>query len=397
MQYTVPHYYPRFRCTAAACPDTCCAGWGIMIDETTLKRYKKQSGVFGNRLFNSIDWKEKAFLQYDHRCAFLNEENLCDIYTEAGPTMLCKTCRDYPRHIEEFEGVREISLSLSCLEAARLILSCPEPVHFLTRETEKEETYPEFDFFLYTKLTDARDVMIRLLQDRRLDIRLRISMVLALAHDMQSRIGGGRLFEIDGLLTRYEKQGAAKRFAQKLKPFCIEEKERFSLMQELFLMFQEMEVLKEEFPSFIQNLKDTLYGDGTVCYQEQRRWFEKCAGYESDHKETWALWAEQLMVYFIFTYFCGAVYDGQAYAKVQMAVTSTLLIQEMAQGIWQMQDHSFQLEHLTDLAHRYSRELEHSDRNLKTIEQMMSQKEVYSISSLLGGVLSGWMKESMEG
>ena len=138
--------------------------------------------------------------------------------------MLCKTCRDYPRHIEEFEGVREISLSLSCLEAARLILSCPEPVHFLTRETEKEETYPEFDFFLYTKLTDARDVMIRLLQDRRLDIRLRISMVLALAHDMQSRIGGGRLFEIDGLLTRYEKQGAAKRFAQKLKPFCIEEK-----------------------------------------------------------------------------------------------------------------------------------------------------------------------------
>ena len=85
MQYTVPHYYPRFRCTAAACPDTCCAGWGIMIDETTLKRYKKQSGVFGNRLFNSIDWKEKAFLQYDRRCAFLNEENLCDIYTEAGP------------------------------------------------------------------------------------------------------------------------------------------------------------------------------------------------------------------------------------------------------------------------------------------------------------------------
>ena len=74
-----------------------------------------------------------------------------DIYSEAGPSMLCRTCRAYPRHIEEFEGVREISLSLSCPEAAKLILDCEEPVRFLSKETEKEETYPYFDFFLYTK------------------------------------------------------------------------------------------------------------------------------------------------------------------------------------------------------------------------------------------------------
>lgn len=48
----------------------------------------------------------------------LNEQGLCDIYTEAGPSMLCGTCRDYPRHREEYEGVVELSLSLSCAEAA---------------------------------------------------------------------------------------------------------------------------------------------------------------------------------------------------------------------------------------------------------------------------------------
>lgn len=142
MKITVPHYYSRFQCVAGQCPDTCCAGWQIMIDETSLKKYRKRRDSFGSRLKNSIDWENSAFRQYDRRCAFLDENNLCDIYSEAGPSMLCRTCRAYPRHIEEFEGVREISLSLSCPEAAKLILDCKEPVRFLSKETEKEETYP---------------------------------------------------------------------------------------------------------------------------------------------------------------------------------------------------------------------------------------------------------------
>lgn len=109
MQYTFPNYYKEFSCIAGACPDTCCAGWQIVIDDQTLKKYQHFKGPFRNRLHNDIDWKQHVFRQYNRRCAFLNEENLCDIYTEAGPEMFCRTCRNYPRHIEEFEGLREIS------------------------------------------------------------------------------------------------------------------------------------------------------------------------------------------------------------------------------------------------------------------------------------------------
>lgn len=41
MQYTVPHYYKKFRCIAGECPDTCCAGWQIQIDPASLRKYKK--------------------------------------------------------------------------------------------------------------------------------------------------------------------------------------------------------------------------------------------------------------------------------------------------------------------------------------------------------------------
>ena len=78
---------------------------------------------------------------------------------------MCKTCRLYPRHIEEFEGVREISLSVSCPDVARILQNQSEKVRFLSKENEKEEEYEDFDPFLYSALLDARDVMFELLQN----------------------------------------------------------------------------------------------------------------------------------------------------------------------------------------------------------------------------------------
>ena len=88
MYYRKPHYYDRFVCTADKCPDTCCAGWQIFIDEDTLKSYSQVPGTFGIRLLNSIDWSQGAFEQYKKRCSFLNEKNLCDIYKELGLSLI---------------------------------------------------------------------------------------------------------------------------------------------------------------------------------------------------------------------------------------------------------------------------------------------------------------------
>ena len=123
MRYLKPYFYDQFVCTAGDCPDTCCAGWQIVIDEDSLERYGNEKSEFGKRLRNSIDWEEECFYQNNRRCAFLNDENLCDLYKALGPDSLCDTCRLYPRHTEEYEGLRELSLS----SPARKLhgLSCP--------------------------------------------------------------------------------------------------------------------------------------------------------------------------------------------------------------------------------------------------------------------------------
>lgn len=115
MEYVYPDYYRQFTCIGGECPDTCCAGWEIVIDDKSLEKYRAYPGGFGNRLRNSINFKRKSFKQYDRRCAFLNEENLCDIYTEAGEKMFCK-------HADSIRGMKKnmkMSGNCHCLCHAR--------------------------------------------------------------------------------------------------------------------------------------------------------------------------------------------------------------------------------------------------------------------------------------
>ena len=106
MQYTIPDYYKEFTCIADKCEDTCCAGWKIVIDKKSLNKYKHVKGKFWFTMLKSVDWIRGIFRQdKEKRCAFLNDCNLCEIYANLGEKSLCKTCRLYPRHVEEFEDV----------------------------------------------------------------------------------------------------------------------------------------------------------------------------------------------------------------------------------------------------------------------------------------------------
>ena len=54
----------------------------------------------------------------------------------------------------------------------------------------------------------------------------------------------------------------------------------------------------------------------------------------------WDIMLEQMLVYFVFTYFCGAVYDGRIQAKMQVCVYSVYIIEEScAPDGWKMKRH----------------------------------------------------------
>ena len=128
----VPSYWEQFNCIASKCEETCCAGWYIAIDEAAYKKYKKvKDPQMKKRLDKELVARKGSVSKEcvakiklkNNRCAFLAKDNLCDIYRNLGENYLSETCRVYPRNVNEVYGKLELSLTLSCPEAARLILS----------------------------------------------------------------------------------------------------------------------------------------------------------------------------------------------------------------------------------------------------------------------------------
>lgn len=374
MYYRKPHYYDKFSCTAEQCPDTCCAGWQIVIDENSLEKYSNVSGDFGIRLLNSINWREGIFEQYEKRCSFLNAENLCDIYKELGADALCDTCRLYPRHIEEFENLREFSLSLSCPVAAKMILQCQEPVRFLEEEDEKEECeedFEDFDFLLFDCLLEVREKLFSIVQNRTIPIEKRMYCVLKIAKNLQTAVDEGELFERD--------------FMAEIE-LCLQEKaEDFSgNLYEIVQAFRKdllrLEVLREEWKT---NLKaaDNLFQKGETWYVEKRDRY-KAEIKNTIGQEQWDIYKEQLLMFFLYTYFCGAVYDDMIYSKGVLSVISVFWIEEITFWSWAADEGQIEEKNLLETAYRYAREIEHSDENLNLLEEIFDLDKHYKPETL---------------
>ena len=395
MLITRPDYYEDFECIADKCEDTCCAGWQIVIDKETLKKYIKIKGDFKKEIFKKVNWFQGTFKQdKSKRCAFLNDKNLCDLYLNQGEDGFCKTCREYPRHTEEFEGIREITLSVSCPEVARILMNRMEPVQFISEEQEGEEEFEDFDPFLYSILEDARKEMITILQNRNLTISDRILLVLGMSHDMQGRMNRQEMFACSDVITKYTTEKALHFVKSYQEKRNTREKE-MKFAHTMFTHLYALELLREEWGILLKETEDLLYQDQeTYCQnKEEFQYFLKheliLQGQDIEiSKETdmvkmdisnnphrnMDIPIEQLLVYFLFTYFPGAVYDGEIYAKVQLAVYCVWMIWEIWMARWLKNEKTLDLEEMTELVYRFSREVEHSDLNLRVIERILSKK-----------------------
>ncbi|MBQ7944444.1 MAG: flagellin lysine-N-methylase [Lachnospiraceae bacterium] len=384
MRYVKPHYYDEFQCAADKCPDTCCAGWQIVIDDDTLEKYdkyvqKQADESFAKRLDASVDWEEGCFLQKGARCAMLNNQNLCDLITAKGEGYLCDTCNRYPRHIEEFDGIREYSLSLSCPVAAEMMLKMREQTRYLVEEDEKpdplEDEFEDFDFMLFTQLEDARDVIFQIVQDRSKSIEQRMAILMEMARQMQACIDEDRLFDMQDVVTDFTKH--TERYAKVLNGM-----DRFRKIKDGFDIYIKLERLREEWSDVLNGTWCELYRDGyekyKTIYDEFGRFIlEKgwdAGNGDAREQQSWEIFLEQILTFFIYTYFCGAVYDDCIYSKIGMSVMSVCYICEFCMYTWFAQEKKLSLDDCIKVSYRYAREIEHSDLNLNDLEQWLMDR-----------------------
>ena len=176
MKHLYPSYYEKFRCIAAACPDSCCQGWDVVIDEKTEAFYNSVKGDFGDKLRNAIytdpDGDRVFRLADEKKCPFWGDDKLCDIYRTLGEEHLCLTCAMFPRITMNYTTFAEHTLALACPEAARLILAGD---HAYTR-FDATEFVPcdAYDAEIMSFLLQTRGEAARILaSDQPLEQRLR--------------------------------------------------------------------------------------------------------------------------------------------------------------------------------------------------------------------------------
>lgn len=400
-----PSYYPSFSCIGSRCEDTCCASWQVGADPASLRRYRSVKGEFGKWLRGSIDWSTGSFLLRDGRCPFLNEENLCEMYLRLGEDSLCRTCRDFPRHLEDYGRLREVSLSLACPEAARLILGQEDGGGFYTKrrileerrsipgrgKQEKREDGEPDEAFLGLLLA-VRETFYRILESpgEEDSIWLKMSRILALSHDVQRRItkGGGKKAEdVEALLARYTSPEAPKRFEIRLKAYLDGGVEACSgapetarrhpsgARQHLMCLWMEqtsaLEPVSAEWRALAGSCIKGLFAPSVTAeeYRVMHRRFTEIYS-EADRD------LDRLLRYYLYVYVPGAVYDGDLYSKVKMAVFSCLLIREVS--VWMARERgTFDRASSVHISHLWARELEHSDDNLEKTERLMRGHQAF--------------------
>lgn len=387
MKIHYPAYYRDFICTGGACGDTCCGGWQIGIDQESYRKYKNMQGAFGKRLRREIDHRLRVFRLHGRHCAFLNDTGFCDIYKAMGRDGLCRTCRTYPRHMEDYGDLQEIMLSLSCPEAARLILEDKENGRFLKKEHPKEAAPLENQEFL-ALLSDIRQTVVCILKNRSMGWEERLAMVLAFAHDAQRRLPRaeqGVLYqktipesvwqEIGALSRRYLAPEAASRFSARLSPYRNRGREQLMRTAALVREAWELEPVVAGWRKSQEKLCRELYHDIDMdAYIRNRKEFSARA---AEYELQW----ENLVLYFINTLLLGAVYDGDILGKIKMTLFGYIIIRENCLAA------SRRAGKLTEkmlifASYRYSREVENSNANLETLERHFGSS-LFGIDSMM--------------
>lgn len=380
MKIRVPEYFKDFKCIASKCEDTCCAGWGIVIDDATYDRYKNVQGEFGDRLRSEIvhEAGENIFVLKGNNCPFLNEEKTCDIYINIGEENLCYTCQQYPRYTEEFGSLREVGISLSCPEAARIMLNNSKKVEFeLSENNEVVSSYNDINAQLFIELLQSRKIVMDIIQDRTIDLRKRAVVALLFVDEIQEKIDESEIKEIKSVREKYLDKGFLEELINELEEYRDNEGSKYDDMHEYFKVFKDLKHITPDDPLGLNDALRYFWqtDEDEELYIIKHRQFEE---YYKDKLYKF----ENILVYFVFRYFMKAVFDYDILAKIKTALVSYMIIRELA-VVRYIENNEFTDEDMVDIAHTYSKDIEHLEENIEALAEFFETNDVFDIEEMV--------------
>ena len=198
MKIYAPAYYRDFKCIASACPDSCCHGWTVDIDEAAAARYLAMPGSLGDKLRRHLkqeSWGWVLTLEENGRCPMWREDGLCRIHAEAGEEALSQVCAAFPRLRHDYGSFRELGLELSCPAAARLIFENRD--YALMESASPGEEEADYDEEAMATLVRTRRELLAFISRQALPMAETLAVTLLYGYAVQEELDGGENAALD--------------------------------------------------------------------------------------------------------------------------------------------------------------------------------------------------------
>ena len=143
-------------------------------------------------------------------------------------------------------------------------------------------------------------------------------------------------------------------------------------------MYVSLENINDKWPKMVEEVIDILYKDLSceeyLCYKKEFDSYIKSMDYAYEH----------LLVYFVYAYVLGGVYDYNIQGMIKFSVISTLIIKEMCYAHWLKKDKNLSMDDLVNYAYLYSRQVEHSDNNVLCLEGIFTAHTCFHFEKIYG-------------
>ncbi|MFJ7745098.1 flagellin lysine-N-methylase [Peribacillus sp. NPDC097295] len=295
----IPLYVKEFSCIGSSCEDTCCSGWKVPIDNTAYKKYnnvkdkelktKIKENITRNRNNPTKDYMA-SFIMGSKGCSLQDEKGLCEIHSKLGESFLCNTCAVYPRVNNLVNGVTEQTLTVSCPEAARLVLlnkngiefeqtklEMKRDVYVYVARTNKEEIKDWTDLF-----DEYRYVTILILQHRQYSLEERLLLLGLMYNEIDENVKSGNLNNIPTVLGEYLEALDKKDLKEALKTVNHRKDIQLRICRELLLVRMSSGIYADRYIECLREMSEGLNISKTTTDDEVLESYE--SAYELYYK-----------------------------------------------------------------------------------------------------------------
>ncbi len=323
-----PDYYNEFHCIADKCPDNCCEEWEIVVDDESAAIYESIAGNIGEKLRSSMTIDadgDRIFRLEKNCCPFLEETGLCEIHRILGEGCLCKTCREYPRAVQDSGDFAEHDLSLSCPEAARIILSKTCRPEYIKSECEIDDEEICYDIEFMKFMKSSRREMIDIIWDKSISVDEAVDKCEEHANKVQ------RCIDMDAYSETFAFNTSCQSFTEMIDDYLSGD------------------ILTHEFRESLMDAR--LLGDKPMNAPEFAEAVKKLDVYDISYR--------QLCTYYINRYWLRAAFDYDAEEKIIIMAKAYLMVKRLCLAYVQ-KNKELPFSAVLRIVQLYSKETEHN-------------------------------------